>query len=197
MKINSLSRVVLLSLLLSGTALLETGCREDPRRLQINTELSNLGTDSDRLKRNLSDQESTLEATGQRLTAQTSELSEYRASVQGYMMQHKMAVGALALGLAGTTTVLDKDNAFSEDAKEIGGVGLAIAVIWTLNNMDEVSDVLTTLNQADAHVHSLEASIAQTNSAIARQQRLLSTTRDQLGQLDQKTSTLKQALAQL
>jgi chromosome segregation ATPase len=131
----------------------------------------------------------------QRLTERRSQLAEYNASVQGYMLDHKMAVTALVAGVGGIQ--MSSDNAYSEDAKEFGGVVTAIAVLWALNNMDEVSDVFKTLNQADARVNTLKTDIAQTTAALQQEEQSLESSKEQFQALTRQKTGLEQELSTL
>ena len=174
-----------------------TGCTPDTRRTQLQSQLDNLTGECNRARQAVTDQQSMLVSLNQRLTQERSQLQEYNAGVQGYMMQHKMAVAALVAGVAGTVPWINDNGTYSEDAKEIGAAITAIAVIWALSNMDEVSEVLSTLNQADAHVRSLEAEIGQTSSASDQQGAGLQQAQERLAALSRQSSAVQQNLANL
>ena len=112
-------------------------------------------------------------------------------------MDHKMVVVALAAGVAGAGVALDSNNSFSEDAKNVGGWVAGIAAIYALANFDEVSDVVNNLNQADAHVHNLEAGMAQTRSQIQQQQLSLQSNNNRLAEITRQVEDLQARMNQL
>ena len=63
--------------------------------------------------------------------------------------------------------------------------------------MDEVTEVLGTLNEADAHVHSLQAEIDQTAAAIEQQRQTLQQSQNRLGELSQQTASVQGELSRL
>jgi len=185
-------------LLLVCMVLPTTGCQSnDQQKVELQSQLDSLSSQCTSVRQAVADQQSTLEALNQRLNQERAQLQEYNAGVQSYMLQHKMAVAALLAGVAGTVPWMNGNDTYSEDAKEVGAAITAIAVIWAISNMDEVSEVLSTLNQADAHVHSLQAQIDQTSSAIGQEQAGIRQTQERLGMLSQKTAAVQQQLSQL
>jgi peptidoglycan hydrolase CwlO-like protein len=185
-----------LLLTLSMASLPVMGCRDvsaqEDRKQQIDTELNALTGQSNELKGRIADQQSEFEAGRQRLTVQRAQLGEYNAAVQGYMAQHKMAVAVIAAGLAGASTQLSKDNEFSQDAKDLGGLVAVGAAIWVIANMDEVTDVFNTLNQADAHVKSLKAGIEETAATLDQRTEALHRAQQDLDAIAVRVASLKQ-----
>ncbi len=188
------SAITLASLLLSGTALTITGC-QNPRKAEIRLQLSDLESKCDSARQSLSNQESGLEALQQRLADRRTQLNEYNASVQGYMLDHKMAVAALAVGVGGAQ--ISSDNTYSADAKQVGSTVALLAGLWAIGNMDEVSDVLKTLNQADAQVGTLKSELAQTTSAIQQEEHSIEASKEQLQSLVQQQTRLQEELSAL
>ena len=183
------------ALLVTSSMLLTAGC--DHRRDDLQAEIATVNGQREIARQTLSNQQSELEAMNQRLLVQEAQLREYNASVQGYMLDHKMAIAAIAAGIGGAGAALRSDNAYSEDVKEVAGGLALLALAWALNNMDELSDVVKTLNQADAHVRTLKADIAQTSSAIEQQQQAIRASQAGLGVLGQRVSALEAQLNQL
>jgi hypothetical protein len=89
------------ALLLAVAGLLFSGCDSSARR-QAQARMDALNAQSDRIQQTLSDQQSELAGMMQRLTAQRGQLDSYNAEVQGYILDHKMAVAAIAAGVGGT-----------------------------------------------------------------------------------------------
>jgi chromosome segregation ATPase len=164
--------------------------------MRLQSQINDLAGQKQSLAQTAVQQQVGVEALNQRLNVQAAELSEYRSKIVGYMMDHKMVVIALAAGVAGAEA-LDSNNSFSEDAKNVGGWAVAVAAIYALANLGEVSDVLNNLNQADAHVHFLEAGMAQTRSQIQQQQLSLQSINNQLAEITQKVENLQARLDHL
>ena len=183
--------VAALCMLLLCTPL--TGCE----KIQLQSQIDDLNGQKQKLLETIRDQRAAVEALKERESIQEAELNEYQARVEGYMLDHKMAVAALVAGVGGAGVALDTSNSFSQDAKDVGGTLAAIAAIWALANLDEVSDVLKTLNEADAHVRTMQAQIDQTKSAT--QQRLLDlqASQGQLTALTRQISDLNTRMGQL
>jgi len=166
-------------------------------KMHLQSQINDLAGQKQSLARTAVQQQAGVEALNQRLNVQAAELSEYRSKIVGYMMDHKMVVIALAAGVAGAGVALDSNNSFSEDAKNVGGWAAAVAAIYALANLGEVSDVLNNLNQADTHVHVLEAGMAQTRSQIQQQQLGLQSINNQLAEITQKVENLQARLDHL
>jgi DNA repair exonuclease SbcCD ATPase subunit len=183
-------------LLVGSVAQVTSGCHNS-RKAEIRDQLDTLNKDSDNMRQTLSDQESQLEAMNQRLRAQQTELNNKNESVQVYMMNHKMAIAALIVGVKGTQVWADSGNQYSEDAKQLGSTLAVVAVTWAVFHMDEVDEVLETMNQADDKIRNLKAEIVQTSSAIEEQRSTVQNSHDHLQLLSQRTAALQQELSQL
>jgi len=173
-----------------------SGCNVT-EKMQLQSRIDDLAGQRQFLAQTVVQQQAGVEALNQRLNVQAAELSEYKSKIQGYMMDHKMVVVALAAGVAGAGVALDSNNSFSEDAKNVGGVIAAVAAIYALANLDEVSDVVNNLNQADAHVRTLDAGMAQTRSQIQQQQLSLQSSNNRLAEIIQQVENLQARLNQL
>lgn len=191
-QLRSLGTPLLLFALLSSGS----GCNANPRT-EVQAQIADLDNQRETVRQALSNQQSTFEAMNQRLRSQNAELDEYNARIQGYILDHKMAVAAIAAGVGGAETALSENNAYSEDVKEVGGIVALLAVAWAAEHMDEVSDVVKNLNYADAHVRTLNAGIQQTVSAMNHQQAEIQASQNNLAQLDQRGSVLQAHLAQM
>jgi len=84
------------------------------------------------------------------ITATENQQADHQTKVNDYMMDHKMAIAALAAGVAGAGVALDEQNEFSDDAKTLGGVTAFIAGIWALANHEEVIEVADRMAKASA-----------------------------------------------
>lgn len=187
--------VAVLPTLLAITLVFATGCNS--KKVQLQTELGTLGEQTDRDRQAISEGKSQLQALGQRLEIQRAQLREFNASVQGYMLDHKMAVAVVALGLAGADAALPSNNTYSQEGKDVGAAVAIVAAIWAVGHMDEVSEVLKVLNQADAHTRTLQTGIAQTSTAIEQQENNIQQTEEHLRLLSQRAESVQQELSQL
>jgi peptidoglycan hydrolase CwlO-like protein len=122
------------------------------------------------------------------------ELESYEGRVRAYLMDHKMAVAAIAVGAAGTGVALSEDNAFTDDAKTIGGIGAVIAGLWAIGNMEEVMAVLDAMVQADVHVKDLTAQIARARGEIDDERNTLAGEQKQLAGLNDRIAGLRAQL---
>jgi len=174
--------------------LLIAGC-DDPRKTQLQSQVDDLTAQKQTLVRSAMQERETITDLTQRRNLEAAAVNEYEASVQGYMMDHKMVVFALAAGVAGADVALDPNNEFTQDAKNVGGVVTAVAAIYALANLAEVSDVVKNLNEADAHFRTLQAGIAQTEADIQQQQQDLQINEGQIAELSQKIASLQAQLA--
>jgi len=99
-----------------------------------------------------------------------SQRANHKSQVDSYLMEHKMAVAAIALGFAGANVAIDADNEFAEEAEEIGALVGVIAAIYVLTHMDEVAEVVEVMTKADAGIKEFDQNI---NSATDVQNALL------------------------
>ena len=189
-------RVFALLLLLSSWGIFLTGCR-DPHRVELESRLDALNNQSSSTSQKLSDEQSSLVSLQQRLGSQRTALNDYNASVQNYMLQHKMAVAAIVAGVAGAVPWMDENNKYSQDAKELGFAVTAIALIWASQNMNEVSEVLGNLNEADAHRKGAQAEIDQTIQAVQQQQVSIDRLKGKQSELSQQIEAVKGDLSRL
>ncbi|MDH4186538.1 MAG: hypothetical protein OEV08_06050 [Nitrospira sp.] len=144
------------------------------RRQLLLSDLRRIDNDYALLSQTISNRKNKSAYLEQWLLARESELSDYKRRVTAYMMDHKMAIAALALGVSGTAVALDSTNKFSSDAKAMAGIAAAVAAIWALDNAREVAAVADQLTQADSHVRSIESQIAETSSTLTSEaQKLL------------------------
>jgi peptidoglycan hydrolase CwlO-like protein len=169
--------------------LLLAGC-ESAEKTQARSQLSDLNGQRQSLQQTIVSEQSEVRDLQQQLKDQDAQLAEYQTQVEGYMLDHKMALTAIVAGVAGAGVALDSSNAFSEDAKNMGGVVTFVAALWALGNLDEISDVVKTLNEADAHVRTLRAGMERTRSAIEGRHADLVAKQSQLAELGQQIATL-------
>jgi hypothetical protein len=177
------SSVLCFLVVLVASCLFSTGC-ESAAKKQMRVDLRDKQAQKQIAMQTIADETQELDRLKEELNKQNDDLKEYDAQVDAYMLDHKMAVAAIVAGLGGAKVAMDTDNAFSEDAKNLAATVGVVALFWAIANLDELSTVVGQLNEADVHVKTLQAGIANTTSAIQQQQiRIQSTTmqRDQLG----------------
>jgi peptidoglycan hydrolase CwlO-like protein len=176
--------------------LLLAGC-ESAEKKQARSQLDEWNGQRQSLRQTIASEQGEVRDLRQQWNVQDAQLKEYQARVEGYMLDHKMAVTAIVAGVAGAGVALDSSNAFSEDAKNIGGLVTFVAAVWALGNMDEISDVVKTLNEADAHVRTLKAAMERTRSAIMDRQADLAAKQSLVEQLGQQIATLNARLERM
>ncbi len=199
MSVNTRIAKALAALLLACVLTGLTGCRaaEDPRKAQLQTHLNALRAETAEAQEAVNRQGDLLQSLEQRLRAGQQELAEYNSSVDAYMLQHKMAVAALVAGVAGAVPWLEEDGKFSQDAKELGAALTMLAALWAVTHMDEVSEVLGTLNEADVHARNLQAAIDQTAEAVSQQQGNLRQAQARFAAASGEADSVKVQLARL
>ena len=122
---------------------------------------------------NIQGRELNITSLNNQLSMQHAKLNEFQAKVYEFMMNHKMAVTAIAVGAAGTGIALDPNNEFSEEAKKMGGLAAGLALGWAVFHADEVVFVLDELVKADAYVKSLKSQIMVTEQHLKNEVHLL------------------------
>lgn len=88
------------------------------------------------------------------------EITDYRAKVEAYMGNHKLAIAAIAAGFGGTRILADDSNAFSDSAKGMAAIATFIALAYAFTHMDEIAEVTDTLTRADRDVKQLESKLS-------------------------------------
>jgi septal ring factor EnvC (AmiA/AmiB activator) len=166
-------------------------------KMQLQSRIDDLNKQKQSVIETVTRQEADVESLNNQLNLQVAELNEHQAKIHGYMLDHKMAVAALTAGVAGAGVALDHNNSFSDDAKNIGGVVATLAVFYALANLDEISDVVKTLNQADAHSRTLEVAIAQTRAQIDQRSLVLRASQTQQADLTAQIASLQARVGQL
>ena len=173
--------------------LLASGCSQKDK---IRSQIKSLEQNKQAVSASIFNRQAKLATLNAQLNVQNAGLEAYKARVMAYMMDHKMAVVALAAGGGGLSVALDKSNRFTEEAKNVGGVVAGIAVLYALAHMDEVSDVVKNLNNADAQVRVLEAEIAATQTAVQQEQAFLQREENDLNQLTRQITNLQAELGE-
>ncbi len=114
------------------------------------------------------------------ITATENQQEDHQTRVNDYMMDHKMAIAALAAGVAGAGVAFDGSNEFSEDAKGLGGATAVIAGLWALANYEEVIEVADRMAKASAmqtdykdRIDRMGQRVATLNSQITQEKRSL------------------------
>lgn len=126
-----------------------------------------------------------------------SQAARLKREVQTFMMDHKMAVAALAAGVAGTGMALDDSGQFTDEARTVAGVVGIVAVGWALFNMEEVAQVASELMKAEAMAKALADRQRAVASALADEQAALQQAQALHQQVQGRLATLRTALAAL
>lgn len=162
---NTLRLVLPILLMLAVISLQACADPNAAKRRALTADIERLGTDYSRLSQSVAAKAASVADVERRLAAQQSELSDYKRQVSAFMMDHKMAVAALAVGAGGAVVALDADNAFTDDAQAVGGIAALFAAAYAVGNADEVASVADRLFQADRFVKTLEEQISETTAA--------------------------------
>lgn len=185
------------------TLLTVTGCEnaQEARRAAERTVLASQIHESD-AARALASQ--AVVAHGRQVQAMTDELgglqseaAELRRRVQAFMMEHKMAVAALAAGAAGGLAALDDSGRVAQEAREVGAAVSFAAAVWAAFNMEEVLQVADQLVKADAVLGNLGRRQATLSQALATEQGLQQDAQAALDRINAQASGLRTALASL
>lgn len=167
---------------------------EDIRRQKVLSEMKDIDAERDPLVRAVAERQARITSLETELQKQQLALQQFRNRVQAYLMDHKMAVAAIAAGVGGTSVALSEDNAFSSDAKAVAGVVGFIAALWAIENAAEVGEVLDQMVQADARVKSFESQMLQIRGAIEQEQARIVTDRTRLSTLTSQLVDLRAKL---
>lgn len=167
------------------------------RKQALTAELQQVGQEYTVLSQAVAGRKTTVTTIERQLMNLESERSDYKRTVTAYMMNHKLAVAALALGLGGASVALDADNEFSDEAEGLGTVAVAIAAVYALANAEEVAEVADRLVQADSYVKDLDRQIAQTTSSRNTEVERLSGEEFRLHGLETKQESIRVELVAL
>jgi uncharacterized protein YlxW (UPF0749 family) len=167
--------------------------REKTRDL-LYFELENLGSDRSIMIGELNTINTKIANFEQQLFSVQSELDDYNIRVKAYLMNHKMAVSAIAVGAGGLSVALSDSNEFSSEVKNVGTIAAVLAGIYALNNFDEVTEVVDVLNQADSHVKDLKNRIAELTGEIDNTRFQKSQFLTKISDLDLKVASLRDSL---
>ena len=113
------------------------------------------------------------------------------------MMDHKMAAFAIAAGIGGAGVALSPDNAFTEDAKEIGAGVALLAGVWALGNAKELTEVCSNLVKADNVLRDLKKASERTDQQISDKETELEAARLNLSRVEANLLSLRSAYQRL
>jgi septal ring factor EnvC (AmiA/AmiB activator) len=185
--------VVFLFLGIAVGLLLLKGC-EMAKRRRIESQIESLTRTREDLLQTLANQRQHLEELTQQLNNQNSELEEFKADVQSYMFSHPLAIGALYVGVKAAGVALDENNVFDLNTKDAAHWITAAAALWALANAGEMIDVVTTLNQDNAAVHTRMTAIAGTESTIQQQKITIAATQARVEKITHQLAELQKEL---
>ena len=142
-------------------------------------------------------QERQVQALTEGLSEVRAESAELQRRVQAFMMEHKMAVAAIAAGAAGGSVALDDSGRFTQEARDIGAlVGLA-AVGWAMFNMEEVLHVGNQLVKAESAGRALARREAELGQELDAERGALQAAQASYQRIHQQAAGLRTALATL
>ena len=167
------------------------------RKQFLITEMQQLENNRSLVSQELSAKQQRVNYLQQKLQEQRSELADYNRRVEAYILNHKMAVAALAVGLGGAAVAYDPNNEFSDDVQGVAALVGIIAGVYALNNMQEISEVADQLMQADRYVKSLEAQIELTQADLNSASEPIATLQSSLNSMQATYESRKAELASL
>ena len=134
------------------------------------------------------------EASVARLRAQYQQHSDNLRGVQedttDYMMNHKMAMAALAAGYGGAKIAVDKTS-FSDEARTIGGAIAILAAVYAVDHMPEITEVGNRLLLADTRIRAQQAAMVETEQQWRAENADLERLRIRMDEIRQRLTALK------
>lgn len=150
-------RTTLSSLLLAAFAL--AGCGEPPESPQhraLVSELRNADATVERLGAAVAVRAIRLASLQQQLDGERNRRAHFEQALRAYMLDNKLAVAAIALGLGGAGVALSDDSRISDEARAVGGVAGVLAAAYAIANADEVLAVFNELTKADSMLRAMQ-----------------------------------------
>jgi hypothetical protein len=147
-------------------AIREEERRKEAERQALLSQISDVEIERRLLSENVAGRKSKILSAEQRLESLRSELTSYEGKVEAYMMDHKLAVAAIAAGLGGAAVALDPNNEFCKEAKELGALFAVLAAAYAIANHEEIIQVADQLMQADARVKNFKRQIQETQMSL-------------------------------
>lgn len=96
----------------------------------------------------IQDLEQRLSAVRRSLAATQTEKAAHSTQVKSYAMNHKMAIAALGITVAGAGVALDASDKFSGDQKNVAAVSAVIAGLYAVSNHEECLEVADKMARA-------------------------------------------------
>ena len=125
------------------------------QRMALSSQLQEVDTARTLASQALAAQIRRVEVLGEVLAAIQYKAAAHQRAVRAFMLDHKMAVAALAAGAAGGPAALDDSGSVSQEAREMGAVVGMVAIGWALFNMEEVLQVASELVKAESAAQAL------------------------------------------
>jgi hypothetical protein len=123
--------------------------------------------------------------------------AQHKRAINAFMMDHKMAVAAIAVGAAGGTVALDDSGRFTQEARDIGTVVGFVAIGWALFNTEEVAHVASELVKAEAAQQALGSRADALAHSLAAQRQGLAQAEAGLVRFSQQAVSIRTALQTL
>jgi septal ring factor EnvC (AmiA/AmiB activator) len=175
-----------------------TACDRHAEERQILTsQLQESDSNRTMLTQTIAGRRSTVAYLEQQLSRQRSDLAQFEGQVKAFVMDHKMAVAAIAAGVGGAGVAMDSSNRFTPGEQEAAGWVAAGAALYALANSEEVTHVLDQLVQAESHAKTLEGHIASTNEQLRNELYQLQEEEQRLAALNRQAADLRAQLLAL
>ncbi len=100
------------------------------------------------------------------LIAVEGEKERFEAAMKNYLLDHKMALAALAAGVGGGKVALDDSKRFSAEAKTLAGTVAFLGILWAIGNHQEVLEVADRLAKADIMMKGFDARMAKLRGRV-------------------------------
>ncbi len=166
-------------------------------RAKLNEELNSVTDEMSTLSSSISYKERQLETSRQTIQDKRNELRQTDAYEDNYMGNHKMAVVAIVAGVKGTEVALDVKDEYDKNEEEFGGIAAVIALGWAVFHMDEVNEVISTIDDYEQKKKQLQADINDATISTNSLENDIATDKAQLSILDNKSASIRNQLQEL
>jgi len=182
-----------------GMAFMFTACtsqKEEQKRL-LASELNGYELTLVTLTNDLNTESTQLNALEREKQSLESELASLDRNMNAYLMNHKMATAAIALGMAGADMTLDNRGRYSQDARDVAGIVTFGVAVYAAFNFDEIMEVFDQITQATDRSSRLERRIARLDNDLVVKRRTVGSLRTQVKSLNGKMLATRAAIRKL
>lgn len=192
-----MSKIILVAVAVAAILVTSSGCAptESAQHRALVSELSEVDAAIQRSSEAVSARNARIAALQQQLDGEQARRARYNQSLQSYMLNNKLAVAAIGLGLAGTSAALSDDGSVSQEGRAVGaGVGL-LAAAYAIANADEVMSVFNELVKADAAMRAMKRNEQELTDTIAVEGAALEREKARLADIRARAEQVRSALA--